>query len=215
MRVSVGVFDLFAYAIPGGLYLFFGVYVAVRLEWVALSRLDDPPAVLLAGAVVVVSYLLGQVTYSFGTLLDRVTPWRRTWVEARREFVRRVPQADERPYVHVHPSVLASAVESRDRELALDIHRFRAVGLMVRNCAFPLLCGAAAGVVEAVAGGPRDVAVVCAVALAAAAVAALAQAAKLRYWADLKTLEVCYWLPDVDAAFAPEPRRRSRLPWRH
>ncbi|RSN63912.1 MULTISPECIES: hypothetical protein [Actinomadura] len=77
------------------LYLLFGVYVAVRSEWAALSRLDDPPTVLLAGAVVVVSHLLGQVAYPSD------------------------------------PSVLGSAVESRDREVALEIHRFRAALIRV------------------------------------------------------------------------------------
>lgn len=62
----------------------------------------------------------------------------------------------------------------------------------------------------------RAAAIVGAVLLAVSALAALGQAAKLRYWADLKTLEVCLWLPDIDAPFTePPPRRRTpRSPWR-
>ncbi|QFG20711.1 hypothetical protein [Actinomadura sp. WMMB 499] len=216
MRVSVGVFDLFAYAIPGALYLAFGIYVGVRLDWLQISHLDDPPTIILVGGVIVASYLLGQVTYFLGSLLNFAMPWAGAWTDARNEFARRVPQADGRPYLDAHPTVLQAVIEMRDRETAQEIARFRAVGLMIRNCAFPLFFGAIAGVVEAVAGGSRPAAISCAVLLAAATASALAQSAKLRRWADLKTLETCYWLPGVDAAFAPPeptPRRARLLPW--
>ncbi|GGV07629.1 hypothetical protein GCM10010182_28410 [Actinomadura cremea] len=216
VRVSVGIFDLFAYAIPGALYLAFGIYVGVRLDWLELSRLDDPPTVILVGGVIVASYLLGHVTYFLGTLVGLAMPWAKAWADARNEFARRVPQAERRPYMDAHPTVLAAAVEARDRETAHEIDRFRAVGLMIRNCALPLFLGAVAGGVEAVAGTSRPAAISCAVLLAVGTGAALLQSAKLRYWADLKTLETCYWLPGIDAAFTTEPPRpRPRLlPWR-
>lgn len=215
MRVSVGIFDLFAYAIPGALHLAFGVYVGVRLDWLELSRLDDPPTVILVGGVVIASYLLGHVTYFLGTLVGLAMPWTKAWADARTEFTRRVPQAERRPYVDAHPTVLAAAIEAGDRETAHEIDRFRAVSLMIRNCALPLFFGSVAGAVEAVAGTSRPAAISCAVLLAIGTAAALLQSAKLRYWADLKTLETCYWLPGIDAAFAPEPPpRRARSLWR-
>lgn len=201
MSLSVGIFDIFTYAIPGSLYLVLGGYVAERLGWFHVAALGDVPVVLLIGGIVVASYVLGQLTYVVGTGVDRLVPfWQRGWSEARKEFLARIPSARGRHYVGVHGTVLTAAVEAYDREAAQEIHRLRAVGLMVRNCCVPLAAGAVTAAVEAFAGHRVGAAVVCAVLLAGAAVSALQQNGRLRHWAALRTLEVCYWIPGIDEA---------------
>lgn len=218
MRVSVGIFDVFTYAIPGSLYLAFGFYIAVRLDWIEVGRLADVPVILLIGGIVIISYLLGHFTYVFGSLVDRVFPfWRRTGDDARREFLRRVPAAQGRAYVRADGSVILSGIEMRDKEAAQEISRLRATGLMVRNCCVPLLAGCVAAVVEAFIGADEPVAIVCAVLLGLSGVAASRDNQILRHWASLKTLETAFWMPEIEERFRPaEPRplpppRRRRL----
>jgi hypothetical protein len=39
MSITLGVFDIFAYAAPGSIYLALAVYVATRLKWVDPLRM--------------------------------------------------------------------------------------------------------------------------------------------------------------------------------
>lgn len=209
MRLSLGIFDVFTYAIPGSLYLALGVYLGARLDWLGTEELGHLPAVLLISGIVVISYLVGHLTYFVGSLVDRAFPfWRRTPDESCRQFLQQVPAASGRPYIWAHGPILLAAVERHDKDAAQEISRLRATGLMLRNCCFPLLAGCVIAVVEAVVGGNPPVAVVCAVMLGVGGLAAVPENQKLRHWAVLKTLETCFWLPEVDAGLQPRQRWR-------
>ncbi|MBO2448551.1 hypothetical protein J4573_15720 [Actinomadura barringtoniae] len=210
MRLSLGIFDVFTYAIPGSLYLAFGLYVGARMDWIDPGKLDDVPTLLLAGGIVVISYVIGHLTYLAGTIVDRVFPfWVKTSAHARRRFLDKMPQAADRPFMNVSATVLLTAIERYDKDAALEVLRLRAAGLMVRNCFPPFLAGCVAAIVEAVGDHHRPTAIVCAVLLGLAALVSVPENQKLRDWANHKTLEACFWTPEIDEVLRPpEPAPR-------
>jgi hypothetical protein len=199
MTIAVGLFDLFTYSIPGALNLAFIGYLLTRADVFDPGDLNRIPAVLLVIAVVIVSYVLGNVTYRLSTLLGRLIPFaRRSASDARREFVGRNPVARERAFVQSDQHLLLAAVELHNAEVATEISRLRAVGLMMHSCAIPSLFAFLAAAVELFAGAPPLVAGCCGAVFLLVLLGALYQGSILRYWATLKTFEVCFWIPDID-----------------
>lgn len=203
MTVTLGIFDLFTYAIPGSLHLVLATYVAARLGWLGHAQVDRLPAAALLVGVLVASYLLGQCTYRLGALVDRATPRRlRRLTEFRRIFLARVPTAEERPFVAADLVLLLAAADLHNRDAAGEITRMRAIGLMLRNASVAMLLACLVAVVQIATGPHRVVAVACAPLLLLTALGAVAQSYTLRTWANLRTLELCYWIPDIDDRFS-------------
>lgn len=203
MNIVVGVFDLFTYTIAGGFHLALVGYLAARVGLIDLHALNDVNGVLLVIGVVVLSYLLGLLAYPLGELLNRVVPRRPR--SPRDEFRRRNPAARDRDYVHADSFLLLSALQLHDMEAATEVNRLRSGGLMARNAAPALALAAVTALVEAFTSGHPVLAVLCAVAFAGGSLATLLQGRRLSYMASMKTLELCFWLPDVDAKVSAQP----------
>ncbi|MGH3794988.1 MAG: hypothetical protein ACRDSP_08870 [Pseudonocardiaceae bacterium] len=197
MTIAVGIFDLFTYTIPGSLYLAFFGYLAVRLHWINPGVVDTTPVLLLVIVIVVASYLLGYLAYPLGAAANRLVPRRRER-RPREEFLGRVPAARDRDYLRADPFLLVSALELHDKDVASEVTRLRAVGLMLRNCAPPLVLGFIAATVELILGQDPVLVTGCAALFAAGFFSLIAQGRRLGHWASLKTLELCFWLPDID-----------------
>jgi hypothetical protein len=198
MTFALGIFDLFTYAIPGVLQLSLLAYIAARLHWIDLGAVLSGPGALVFAGVAIVGYLLGHLTYAFAGALDRLPPKRRDIIAARAAFESRNPAARGRPFVSAHTGLLFAAIELHNREAAAEVARLQAVGLMVRNSAIPLAGGAVVAVVELIAGDSRAFAACAAVLLAGLTVAAVNRGQRLRSWATVKTLELAFWVPDID-----------------
>jgi hypothetical protein len=197
VNITVGIFDLFAYSVPGALYLALLGYLGFRLDLVEPAAVAGVPGVLLVIAVVLLSYLLGYLAYPVGALANRLLPRRRRR-DPRAEFRRRNPAARDRDYVDADPFLLLSGLQLHDVDVSAEVVRLRASGLMLRNSAPPLLFAAIVAVVDVFAGPRPLVAAVSAVLFAAVSVVLLAQGRKIGHWASIKTLELCFWLPDLD-----------------
>lgn len=205
MTFAIGIFDLFTYSVPGVLQLSFIVYCFWRLGDINVSHIiiTTPTALLLFGTLLL-SYVLGHITYSLASALERLIPTRHRYMpEARAEFVRRVPEAQQRRYLHVDKSLLQAAAELHSKEVASEIARLRAIGLLMRSAAATMLIGSVAAVVEICTGPYRVIAACGAVVLLSGAVGAYIQRRKMAHWANLKTLEICFWIPNIDDQFAP------------
>lgn len=200
MSLSLGVWDVFAYAVPGSLYLAFGAFVAARLGWVAIGPVLHAPTVVLVGGIAVSSYVLGLVTYPLGAILDRRLPGRPRAAQARAEFAHRTPAARDRAFLQTDMALLRAAVEIYEKDSSLEIARLGAIRIMIRNCAVPLAAASLACACAAIAGGNRVLSATASLATAAAATAAIWQARRFRHWWYMKTLETCYWIPAIDQA---------------
>jgi hypothetical protein len=115
-----------------------------------------------------------------------------------------VPAADGRAYVQTDPAVLLCALQLHDKDVAVEVIRLRANGLMLRNSAPPLAMAAVAAVVELFASRHPVLATGLAMAFGVASVTLVVQGRQLRHWANLKTLELCFWIPDIDAKLAKD-----------
>ena len=206
MTFAVSLFDLFSFAIPGALQLSILLYVLGRLGLADLSAVAAMPSALLVVGAVVASYLLGRVCHPLGVQLERLVPrWRLSPDAARRQFLARVPQARDRPYVRADPALLLAAAETHDKEAAGEIGRMRAQSLMLRNTAFSLGVAVVVALVEVIVGGHRLFAGSCAVLLAIAAAGVLREGRILWHVSRLKTLEICFWISEIDQPFTDEP----------
>lgn len=196
MNIVVGVFDLFTYAIAGGLYVVLAGYLADRLGLVDLSALNSTNGVLLVIGAVVLSYLAGILAYPLGELMNKLLPKSRR--HARAEFLRRNPAARDRPFVRADSFLLLSALQMHDMDSATEVNRLRATGLMARNSGPALALGSLTALVEIFTSGHPVAAVLCAVVFGGASVLLVLQGRRVSYMASMKTLELCFWLPDVD-----------------
>lgn len=196
MNIVVGVFDLFTYAIAGGLYVVLVGYVADRIGLLELSSLNSVNGVLLVIGAIVLSYLCGILAYPLGSLLDRVVPGRRR--DSRTEFRRRNPAARDRDFVNADSFLLLAGLQLHDMDAATEVNRLRATGLMARNAGPALALAAVTAFVEVFTGGHPLLAALCAVVLGAAAVLLVLQGRRIGFMASMKTLELSFWLPDVD-----------------
>ncbi len=203
MNFAIGVFDLFAYTIPGALYVAFFGYLGTKLHVLTAATVGGVPSILLVVVIVLLSFLLGYLAYPLGEALERVVP-RRRHRNVREEFLRRSPAAKDRAFLNQSPHLLLCGLQLHDKEVAADVARLRASGLMVRNCALPLLLGAAMAIVETFTGKQPFVAAGCAALLVLASLTLISQGRKLGHWAAMKTLELCFWLPELDDHFAQD-----------
>jgi hypothetical protein len=207
MNFSVGIYDLFAYAIPGTLYLALLVYVSDQLSWVAAEDLAALPLPILIVAGTVLSYVLGHLTYPLGVVLDRVPRGRADAAMAavRRSFIERVPDDRAKALARADLFLIQAAAELRHPEAVAEVNRVRAVGLMVRNCAAAMLLALPVAALMTFVGDNRAFAATTAFLLAVLAFAGVRSGQKLRGWAAAKTLEVCYWMSETDLPLPATP----------
>jgi hypothetical protein len=204
VTIAIGIFELFTYAIPGSLYLAFFTYVAGRAHWVDLAAVSRTPVFLLVVAVILISYLVGYLGYPLGDVADKVVPRRRKR-NTNSEFLRRNPAAKDREYLTADPFLLLAGLQLHNAEVAADVTRLRASGLMLRSSAPPMLFAAVAAIVELFISRSPVFAVTSAVVFLVAFFALVAQGRRLGHWARMRTLEVGFWLPDVDEKFRTGP----------
>lgn len=208
MTIAVGIFDLFTYTIPGSLYLTFLGYLAARLGWLDPGVVASPGLLLVIG-VVLLSYLLGYLAYPLGAVANRAVPRRRRR-DPREEFLRRTPAAHGRNYVQADRFLLISAVQLHDKDVAAEVTRLHAVGLMLRNSALPLALGSVAAIVELILGSRPVLAVGCAVLLAAGFFSLLVQGRRLGHWSHLKRSSSASGFPTSTRSVAWTGRRGQR-----
>jgi hypothetical protein len=204
VNIVVGVFDLFTYAIAGGMYLVLAGYVADRVGLIELTALSSVNGVLLLIGVVVLSYLFGLIAYPLGALLNRLVP-RRRQRDPRAEFRRRNPAARDRDFVGADSFLLLSALQMHDMDVATEVNRLRATGLMARNAGPALAIAAVTALVEVFTSGHALLAAVCVVMFAAGSLLLILEGRRLGYMASMKTLELSYWLPGIDDKTVPGP----------
>ncbi|MFG1646684.1 hypothetical protein ACGFMK_40960 [Amycolatopsis sp. NPDC049252] len=203
MSFAIGIYDLFTYALPGALQLSFLVYVLVRLKLVEFSALTSLPSVVLVVAVVVVSFVLGHICNPISLQLERLIPGRRrNFGDAQRNLGEDVPAARGRAFLKADQRILRSAIELHDRDAAAEIGRFQATGLMLRNLVLPFTSGLLAAIVEVCTGPRRLLAVYCVVLFVVGVLAAVREGRKQTHWERMRTLEVAFWVPNIDDKLA-------------
>lgn len=203
MPFAFGVFDVFTYALPGALQLSVVAYVLDRIGVADPGALLTGPTALVVIGSLGASYALGHVTHPLGAVLEKAVPWwHRGESEARDEFLTRVPQARDRTFVRVDLPLLLAAAEQHNKETAGEVLRLRGLTLMLRGTALALFLVMLTSLAELTAADGRWLAAVCAALSAAGAMGAIREGRRLQHWARLKTLELCFWISDIDERIA-------------
>ncbi|MEU8004701.1 hypothetical protein AB0B66_26375 [Catellatospora sp. NPDC049111] len=194
MTFTLGIFELFTYAVPGAMQLGVFLYLALRLDLVQPTDLAAVPGLLLAVALAVASYLLGYLTYTVGILVDKAYTKRKDGMDAWAAVAADAAQVGDRRVPRMNPSLLLAGVELRDREVAQEVGRFRATGLMLRGAVVPSFLGMLVALGEAVTGPHHWLGGAVAVLLGGAVLAFARHGQELRFWANTKTYQLAYWL---------------------
>jgi hypothetical protein len=199
MNFTLGLFDLFTYAVPGSIYLAIMAYVAQAFGWVDVTHARDINSVVLIVAVAIASFMLGHITYPLAKLTEQALRLQRLRaLDAKRAFVARNPGSASRDFLQADLFILLAAAELHDKEVATEISRLRAVGLMLRNASLALVFATISALAQLAIGGDRLFATVCVIVFLLATVGAYWQGQTLRHWANTKTLEICALIPDID-----------------
>jgi hypothetical protein len=204
MNFTLGLFDLFTYAVPGSLHLAILIYVAEALGWIDVTQAANISSVLLIITIAIASFLLGHITYPLASLAERVLRLRDLrGLDAKRDFVAKYPGSTSRHFLQADPSLLLAAVELHDKEVSTEIVRLRSVGLMLRNSSLALAFATVTELVRLTIGGDRIPVTVCAIVFLLATVGSYWQGQTLRHWANSTTLEICSLILDIDDKIKP------------
>jgi hypothetical protein len=148
MNLRIGLYDFFAYTVPGSLYVFVAYYLLVLLGWL------KPDAIRLSDLTFAQVVAIAVIAYLAGMLLSPVAN-RWLWLFRRRESV--IAGQFERfkrdhPYLQVQVDgpvwpIMFAQVRQHNLELATEIDRHNVTSIMLRNVSLALLT---LSVVEAV-----------------------------------------------------------------
>jgi hypothetical protein len=206
MSFALSVYDVFATAIPGSLYLSTLVYIGVRFDWFRPAPDLTANTFVISVLAFLLAYLIGHVSYGFGRWLNRALPGGAGWQDvdrSRQRFLAKCPAALGRPFVDADVFLLLTRVQLADQELALEISRLRSNGLMLRHSVPPLAALTVVGLLELVVGRQGWVALTAMLLFGGATWGALYHGRELSDWARTKTLEAAFWIPGIDAELAP------------
>lgn len=106
MNFTLGLFDLFAYAIPGSIYLAIFVYSAQTLDWIDLAQVSNISSIFIIVAIAIASFLLGHITYPLAGIIEQVFRLRELRaLDAKSDFVawRQLRRARRVPTVALMP----------------------------------------------------------------------------------------------------------------
>jgi hypothetical protein len=212
MNVPFSIYDVFANAIPGSLYLATSVYIGVRLRWVEMAEFANLNTSLALASTVVASYLLGQILGpTLRRLLERLHLWEVSTDEVRQEFRRRNPSVAARPFVEADPFTLLAGLRQHSADAAMEVDRSRAGGIMLRSTSPALFIGAATAWAELLVDG-RPAAGIIGAALIMLSALSLLEGQRRNRWAQIHTYECAMWMQGVDESFTPDPDNNPKAP---
>lgn len=136
MSITLGIYDVFSYAIPGILYLFTfnEALKLLKLPYVDISQLSN----------VFHLVLLGLISYLVGHLFDHISHyvWYRRFYPGKSEeraFSRFKTSSGLNPDFEAHQwSVLLSVIRHDNMEVCNAIDKNKATSIMLRNVSFAL-----------------------------------------------------------------------------
>jgi hypothetical protein len=149
LTFTLGIYDLFAYSIPGFFYIGVLGYVAGRADWISVNPKDvkDVPSLLVVLAVAIAAYVIGHVTWPLGRYTDRLIYRLRPAPDAVEMFLKRDPEAANIGYLRNSRFLLQARAEVANREVAsrdqssarrwvdvAKLHRSSCPGGCLRTC---------------------------------------------------------------------------------
>ena len=141
MSVTIGIYDLFAYTIPGFLYLFVINEFFRLIGWNSLQfdQLNQIPDLIFAAIAILCAYVIGNLFDFFaGWFLNTLLGRGRTPEVELTRLTKRYPTLDIR-FVPKDWELLFALLRQRAREPSSLIETYGATGILHRNICFGLL----------------------------------------------------------------------------
>lgn len=139
MSITLGIYDFFAYTIPGAFYLMIAAYAAtlfgvIKVDVAQVNDVSLFSALLLAGVAFVAGFIMDPLTKRWATLFRRGDAARAGY----ESFLRTSPgfKANFSTYDW---RIMINSVRFRSQETADRLERFNALNIMLRNVGFGLL----------------------------------------------------------------------------
>lgn len=202
MSFRLGVFDVFANAIPGAVLLTVLGYAAWRLDALNAEKvLETNPVVFL--------FLGFGFSMILGTLMFPIGRWvtKKLWSEEKAveeviaAFRLRSPAHANSPFVSADRFYLLRGLQVGGVQGADIVEKYRADGILLRNTAVATAIGAAIAVVEVWTSDSALVAVLVAIVLALISYHALRESSRRSQWAHSTTLDLTAWWSGSSAGF--------------
>lgn len=139
MSIRIGLYEFFAYTVPGVVYLLIAGFAAsifglLPITWQALNDLSLTSLALLVGAGYVVGYLMDYFAYKWTRLFRPKS----TAARSLQVFQRYYP-AVETNFTSYQWGILLRSLKQSSIEAAADIEQFNATSIMLRNVSFGLV----------------------------------------------------------------------------
>ncbi len=137
LSISVGVYDLFSYTIPGLLYLYVinEIVKALGLPYLKYSDVSDATAIAL---VIIVSFVLGHVMDFAADKWKDLGEKKKVSLLAIEGLKRNYPDID----IKFQPNergVLFAVIRRNDEDITATIDRNKAISILFQNLSFGLL----------------------------------------------------------------------------
>jgi hypothetical protein len=145
LSLSLGLFDVFTYMVPGSLYLSILLFLADSRHLIHFQSFMSVPSIVLITGLLIASYLIGWASEPLAQAPTRAVQFRAASNDelARKAFAENVPGAAGRPFAQADIYLLLAAAEIHAQDAATEVSRLRATGLMLRNCSVPFLAACA------------------------------------------------------------------------
>lgn len=202
MSFRLGVFDVFATAVPGALMLAVLGYVGWRIELIDPAEVVELSSIVLLILGFVLSFVTGLLVYPLGGQalygLTRSNPINDA---ARSEFRQRHPSQANRPFVDGDFYVILRGLQLAHFEASAEISSHRAQGILLRSSAVAFALAAATSTVEIFTSGRPLLALVGVMIFALLSFRSIREAGRRMKWAYLNTLELAAWSTAIDPGF--------------
>lgn len=149
MSIKLGIYDFLAYTIPGGLYLLAILYIVIRLT---------PLSIDLWQITIIQFFVFTAAAYVLGLIIDPIAKnlWYRRFetknllTEVLKELNTRNEIIDFPTITAIDWYILLVYIRRHNMEMAVEIERFNAVQIMLRNVSFALLLYAILPIIDLV-----------------------------------------------------------------
>ncbi len=194
MDFRLGVFDVFANAVPGAVILTVGSYVGWRTYGLDVGEILEQNAVVLVVLGFTASMITGILIFPLARrVVKHIWPDEQMEQQVVAEFRRRSPAHADSEFVLANKYFLLRGLQAGGVQGVEVIEKYRADGILLRNTAIGFALASITAAVEVFTSTRPVPAAISCLALALATYHALRESNRRSHWAHSSTLDFAAW----------------------
>jgi hypothetical protein len=148
MSIRVGLYDFFAYTIPGGLYLFTITYLGIILGWIKIDfQVFNNLSVMQVSVLIALAYITGMILEPIAKQWQRIFKSKGISQKVLDGFKEKHADLDIR-FRAWDWAVLLAYLRRENIDVAVEIERHKVTSIMLRNVSLSLILLAVIHIVE-------------------------------------------------------------------